>query len=29
ADAQAIADAFLQTEFEGGRHANRVHKISC
>jgi len=28
-DAQAIADAFLQTEFEGGRHANRVHKISC
>ena len=29
ADAQAIADAFLQTDFEGGRHANRVHKISC
>jgi ribose 5-phosphate isomerase B len=29
ADAQAITDAFLQTEFEGGRHANRVHKISC
>jgi len=29
ADAQAICDAFLQTEFEGGRHANRVHKISC
>ncbi|MCX6167452.1 MAG: ribose 5-phosphate isomerase B [Sphingobacteriales bacterium] len=28
-DAQAITDAFLQTEFEGGRHANRVHKISC
>ena len=29
ADAQAICDAFLQTEFEGGRHANRVDKISC
>ena len=29
ADAQAIADAFLLTEFEGGRHANRVDKISC
>ena len=29
ADAQAICDAFLQTDFEGGRHANRVHKISC
>ena len=29
ADAQAICYAFLQTEFEGGRHANRVHKISC
>ncbi|MFM6953506.1 MAG: ribose 5-phosphate isomerase B [Sphingobacteriaceae bacterium] len=29
ADAQAITDAFLQTDFEGGRHANRVHKISC
>ena len=28
-DVQAIADAFLQTDFEGGRHANRVHKISC
>ncbi len=29
ADAQAICDAFLQTDFEGGRHANRVNKISC
>jgi ribose 5-phosphate isomerase B len=29
ADAQAICDAFLHTDFEGGRHANRVHKISC
>jgi ribose 5-phosphate isomerase B len=29
ADAQAICDAFLQTDFEGGRHANRVDKISC
>ena len=29
ADAQAITDTFLQTEFEGGRHANRVDKISC
>lgn len=29
ADAQAICDAFLKTDFEGGRHANRVHKISC
>lgn len=29
ADAQAITDAFLHTDFEGGRHANRVHKISC
>jgi ribose 5-phosphate isomerase B len=28
-DAQAITDAFLQTDFEGGRHANRVNKISC
>lgn len=22
-------EAFLKTEFEGGRHANRVNKISC
>ncbi len=28
---QAIGfvDIFLSTEFEGGRHANRVNKISC
>jgi len=24
-----IIDTFLQTDFEGGRHANRVNKISC
>jgi ribose 5-phosphate isomerase B len=24
-----MVDAFLNTEFEGGRHANRVDKISC
>jgi ribose 5-phosphate isomerase B len=24
-----IVDRFLTTEFEGGRHANRVNKISC
>ena len=27
--AKAIAIKFLTTEFEGGRHANRVDKISC
>ena len=27
--AKAIAKKFLTTEFEGGRHANRVDKISC
>lgn len=27
-DAQAIADAFLNTEFEGGRHQRRVDKIA-
>jgi len=28
---QAIGfvDIFISTDFEGGRHANRVHKISC
>jgi ribose 5-phosphate isomerase B len=26
---KAIADRFFSTEFEGGRHANRVNKISC
>ncbi len=24
-----MIDAFLSTEFEGGRHQNRVNKISC
>ena len=24
-----IVDSFLNTDFEGGRHANRVHKINC
>lgn len=24
-----IVDTFLETDFEGGRHANRVGKISC
>lgn len=24
-----ITDKFLNTDFEGGRHANRVNKISC
>ncbi len=27
--AQEILTAFLSAEFEGGRHANRVSKISC
>ncbi len=27
ADARAIAEAFLQTDFEGGRHGRRVEKI--
>ncbi|WP_257666258.1 ribose 5-phosphate isomerase B [Parapedobacter tibetensis] len=27
--AKAIIDKFLTTDFEGGRHANRVDKISC
>ena len=27
--AKAIVDQFLSTDFEGGRHANRVNKISC
>lgn len=27
--AKRIVDTFLHTEFEGGRHANRVGKISC
>lgn len=28
-DAKLIVDLFLTTEFEGGRHASRVNKISC
>ena len=28
-EALAITQTFLTTEFEGGRHANRVNKISC
>lgn len=28
-DAKACADVFFSTPFEGGRHANRVGKISC
>jgi ribose 5-phosphate isomerase B len=27
--AQKIVNTFLSTEFEGGRHATRVNKISC
>lgn len=27
--AKAIVDAFLATDFEGGRHQNRVNKIGC
>ncbi|HWK98944.1 MAG TPA: ribose 5-phosphate isomerase B [Parapedobacter sp.] len=27
--AKAIIDKFLTTEFEGGRHANRVNKMCC
>ena len=28
-EAKEIATTFLNTEFEGGRHQNRVDKISC
>lgn len=28
-EAEKIVKTFLETEFEGGRHANRVNKISC
>ncbi|MGV8877600.1 MAG: ribose 5-phosphate isomerase B [Sphingobacteriaceae bacterium] len=28
-EAKAIVTKFLNTEFEGGRHANRINKISC
>ncbi|MBO4684622.1 MAG: RpiB/LacA/LacB family sugar-phosphate isomerase, partial [Desulfovibrio sp.] len=27
--ARAIVDAFLDTDFEGGRHQRRIDKISC
>ena len=27
--AKEMVDTFLNTEFEGGRHENRVNKISC
>ena len=27
--ATSMISAFLSEQFEGGRHANRVHKISC
>ena len=28
-EAKDIVDTFLSTDFEGGRHANRVNKIQC
>ena len=28
-EAKEIVDTFLSTDFEGGRHANRVNKIQC
>ena len=28
-EAEKCVDVFLSTEFEGGRHSNRVEKISC
>lgn len=28
-EAKAITEKFLTTKFEGGRHSNRVNKISC
>jgi ribose 5-phosphate isomerase B len=28
-EAKAIINTFLTTDFEGGRHADRVNKISC
>jgi ribose 5-phosphate isomerase B len=27
--AEKITDAFLKTQFEGGRHQNRIDKINC
>lgn len=29
AEMKTIADRFFSTDFEGGRHANRVNKIAC
>jgi ribose 5-phosphate isomerase B len=29
AEAEKIVEVFLNTEFEGGRHADRISKISC
>ncbi|MDX1905051.1 MAG: ribose 5-phosphate isomerase B [Thermonemataceae bacterium] len=28
-EAQAMVEAFIRTDFEGGRHGNRVNKITC
>lgn len=28
-DAEKIVDIFIDTEFEGGRHENRVNKMAC
>lgn len=28
-DAKELVDTFFSTEFEGGRHQNRVNKIAC
>jgi len=28
-DAKSIVQTFLSTDFEGGRHANRVNKMAC
>ncbi len=28
-DAEKMLDIFMNTAFEGGRHANRVNKIAC
>jgi ribose 5-phosphate isomerase B len=29
AEAKQCVDAFIDTEFEGGRHTDRINKISC
>jgi ribose 5-phosphate isomerase B len=28
-DAEKMLDIFMNTDFEGGRHQNRVDKITC